>query len=1095
MRGDITILLTFCLVLSGLAILDQSESARGFENVAAPARGDGNSPLYVGPGQEYATIQSAINAADEWDTIRIFNGTYYERLTIGKRVTLIGNSTEGVIVNGSGGGEVIVITYHDVKLMKMTVEGGKIDDHGDPIFGIRANHWHNSTLTIDGLVMEDLIVRNNKDGIGIHESKFVRLRNLIIINNTKNGLALFKSSDIDVINCTSTLNEGGFAFQVCTGVDLLSSNASFNRGGGVVLGGDPPSYNYMMRDCDVIGNDHTGVYIKSQDCEVINNTINDNGWGSFFIYPDSSDIRILNNRIINNSDINEPDDIKLWSDSNNVSIIGNWIEGHDGFAIYMKDTGGSAPAAYDNLIYYNNFIDNGRDGSQAYDTTGLNRWNTSEYGNYWSDWTSPDADGDGIVDAPYSTEGLGKDHLPFTEPIVSPLILNKDAPTTVPNATNFYYLLEAVDPDNYPSDLTWSLNTNASWLGMNEEHEIRGTPNVRTGVFFVNVSISDGTNSDFYNFTVDVPLFNMAPAIYCFWGDTSGNQYNELNQEIFIYDANSDKTSFEFNIGKDIHIPWGGRHNVSGERYEGYDVDDIEDQLPYHDMIEDLNWGFKVEYFEMREYSIKFWMDLSDQNIWETENGSVNTVEMELAIKVWDDYGGVNTTRANWILHDVNDPPEISGMDYQSAYVNNTYIANFDADDIDSPAANQSWSFNTDATFLNINGTTGVLSGTPSASDIGSFWVSIFISDGEGGVGWFNFTITVAIPGNDVGSLGMMKMEEDGEDSSLSIESIFYGLHLDDLSLISIQADNFTFHIDDNGSVIIVPEENWAGMGLITFSARYGDIYLKRTLLIEIENVNDPPSNARILLPNIEFTEGGYIEGFATVVDPDLPYGESLSIIWSIDGIGQVGTGVYVNFSLPAGTYQLRVVITDSSGATTEAVRTIEIRSEPEIYSPPVWIGMIAAALVVFLITALILCGFYLINRRKDRDSEDVVIDVPMSPMPATPSNAGPGSPPGSEEIVVGGIIDDIIPRSEIDTNDTLMDEDIEQSPPLPEDVIGEGDPALILEEIRTASLMGKRPSDSLPENDDILALAKDRFDEGDISQETLTMIKEILDE
>ncbi|MGD0817160.1 MAG: hypothetical protein ABR986_02025 [Methanomassiliicoccales archaeon] len=43
--------------------------------------------------------------------------------------------------------------------------------------------------------------------------------------------------------------------------------------------------------------------------------------------------------------------------------------------------------------------------SQALDDTGLNRWNDSVGGNYWSERTAPDADSDGIVDQPYALDG------------------------------------------------------------------------------------------------------------------------------------------------------------------------------------------------------------------------------------------------------------------------------------------------------------------------------------------------------------------------------------------------------------------------------------------------------------------------------------------------------------------------------------------------------------------------------------------------------------------------------------------------------------------------------------------------------------------
>ena len=68
-----------------------------------------------------------------------------------------------------------------------------------------------------------------------------------------------------------------------------------------------------------------------------------------------------------------------------------------------------------NEIYHNSFIDNE---IQAYDqnmpgTVNFFNLDMPTGGNYWNDWTSPDSDGDGIVDEPYVFDG-GQDNLPWT---------------------------------------------------------------------------------------------------------------------------------------------------------------------------------------------------------------------------------------------------------------------------------------------------------------------------------------------------------------------------------------------------------------------------------------------------------------------------------------------------------------------------------------------------------------------------------------------------------------------------------------------------------------------------------------------------------
>jgi hypothetical protein len=79
----------------------------------------------------------------------------------------------------------------------------------------------------------------------------------------------------------------------------------------------------------------------------------------------------------------------------------------------------------DNLIHGNIFIYN--NGSrdtydlskmQASDNDNENLWNASGKGNYWSDWTGPDNDVNGVVDTPYSISGEGgaADNYPLTDP-------------------------------------------------------------------------------------------------------------------------------------------------------------------------------------------------------------------------------------------------------------------------------------------------------------------------------------------------------------------------------------------------------------------------------------------------------------------------------------------------------------------------------------------------------------------------------------------------------------------------------------------------------------------------------------------------------
>ena len=67
---------------------------------------------------DYSTIQEAINAANEGDTIFVHDGTYY-RFTANKRVNIIGESRQNTIVMGNR----VKLTSNGVSLSTFTLKG------------------------------------------------------------------------------------------------------------------------------------------------------------------------------------------------------------------------------------------------------------------------------------------------------------------------------------------------------------------------------------------------------------------------------------------------------------------------------------------------------------------------------------------------------------------------------------------------------------------------------------------------------------------------------------------------------------------------------------------------------------------------------------------------------------------------------------------------------------------------------------------------------------------------------------------------------------------------------------------------------------
>ena len=109
--------------------------------------------------------------------------------------------------------------------------------------------------------------------------------------------------------------------------------------------------------------------------------------------------------------------ISLGTSFNNT-IVGNQIE--DNVIGLLTRTIFSQGGAHDNLIYYNNFINNT---DNIYNEVmfggpvAVSIWDNGVVGNYWSDYSGADADSNGIGDTPYVIDESNQDNFPLMTPV------------------------------------------------------------------------------------------------------------------------------------------------------------------------------------------------------------------------------------------------------------------------------------------------------------------------------------------------------------------------------------------------------------------------------------------------------------------------------------------------------------------------------------------------------------------------------------------------------------------------------------------------------------------------------------------------------
>ena len=215
-------------------------------------------------------------------------------------------------------------------------------------------------------------------------------------STSKTGILLTRVTGQPSGNCTVTNN-------LCTnnneGISILSSNNTIDNNTCTLSG----SYGINL-------NNTTSNTVTGNTCSNIN------GSYAYAIYlADNAD----NNTVSGNTADSNSMGIRVKAADNNTITANTLSNNTVGIELATKPVG--------NVFYLNNFINNGTQVNEGFNGNTENSWNSStvisytykgtqynnQLGNYWSNYTGADIDGDGIGDTPYTTIASYMDNYPL----------------------------------------------------------------------------------------------------------------------------------------------------------------------------------------------------------------------------------------------------------------------------------------------------------------------------------------------------------------------------------------------------------------------------------------------------------------------------------------------------------------------------------------------------------------------------------------------------------------------------------------------------------------------------------------------------------
>lgn len=346
---------------------------------------DGDPDIYC------TSIREGIQNAGNGDTVYVYNGTYNENRLIWRSINLTGEEKNTTIVDGNFKGSVIDIKSDNVVVRGFTLKNIKEFPYFEGYYGcvkIGAKH---------ALITDNIMTPGKLDdymqGAGVYlrgpEISENIIKNNIIYYNGGTGRAvgvhIVLGSHDNIVENNEIYGCYGVAIEPhgSTGCDhnTVVSNYFHNMGIGVYID-------------EIIDNVVQRTRISSNTiayCEA--------GVSTFF----AGDVFIENNTVTHCAE-----GIELWGFGfTNCYVVSNNISDND-LGIYA--------AGENNMIYYNNFVNNTKNAET--EITRHTWYNpTTKIGNYWDDYKGVDLlPPYGIGDTPYFINLINRDKYPLMKP-------------------------------------------------------------------------------------------------------------------------------------------------------------------------------------------------------------------------------------------------------------------------------------------------------------------------------------------------------------------------------------------------------------------------------------------------------------------------------------------------------------------------------------------------------------------------------------------------------------------------------------------------------------------------------------------------------
>ncbi len=269
---------------------------------------------------DFHTIQKAINAASDGDTVHIYNGTYLEHIVVNMSISLIGEDRSATIIDGNGTGTVMHVIANNTVISGFTIRksGEKFDEEPALWCGLMVGGYE---MPVANTTITNNYVKKNFIGVFLWFSINSTLVDNDIENNTW-GVGLVNCIWNNIKHNTISNNGVGIVMDFASQNDIDGNNITSNKPVGLII--DDSSLNKIHRN-HIEGNEYGIDISESDNNKITDNTVRNSGLG-ISLAASTSNIFYHNDFLNNTKQVDSTSEYaNVWDDG----AEGNYWSNHN----------------------------------------------------------------------------------------------------------------------------------------------------------------------------------------------------------------------------------------------------------------------------------------------------------------------------------------------------------------------------------------------------------------------------------------------------------------------------------------------------------------------------------------------------------------------------------------------------------------------------------------------------------------------------------------------------------------------------------------------------------------------------------------------